>query len=150
MGRYTTTAILLAAAPRPAQANIWPCYNFSCMAIPWVVLFTLVFLATSSCFYAHGVCSCTTQDDHPKSQRGCRVLVQACAFINAIAAIIFTAIFGLLMMATGWWQQPVACVFFALAALAAVLGSLGADRRCKKGAAEDADEPPVVAPKEPV
>ena len=149
MGRYTTTAILLAAAPRPAQANIWPCYNFSCMAIPWVVLFTLVFLATSSCFYAHGVCSCTTQDDHPKSQRGCRVLVQACAFINAIAAIIFTAIFGLLMMATGWWQQPVACLFFALAALAAVLGSLGADRRCKKGA-EDADEPPVVAPKEPV
>ena len=99
MGRYAT-ALLLAAAPRPAQANIWPCYNFSCMAIPWVVLFTLVFLATSSCFYAHGVCSCTTQDDHPKSQRGCRVCVQVCAFINAIAAIIFTAIFGLLMMAT--------------------------------------------------
>ena len=43
-----------------------------------------------------------------------------------------------------------ACVFFALAAVAAVLGSLGADRRCKKGAADDADEPPVVAPKEPV
>ena len=71
--------------------------------------------------------------------------VQACAFINAIAAIIFTAIFGLLMMATGWWQQPVACVFFALAALAATLGSVGADRRCKKGAADDADEPPVVS-----
>ena len=151
MGRYTTTAILLAAAPRPAQAvPFWYCWDSDCLIILPMIIITLVLLGTSSCCFAHGVCSCTTQDEDPKSQRSHRVCVQACAFINAIAAIIFTAIFGLLMMATGWWQQPVACLFFALAAVAAVLGSLGADRRCKKGAADDADEPPVVAPKEPV
>ena len=152
MGRSATTAILLAAAPRPAQAvwNCWPFWPNGPCTEYFLVVGTLVLLATSSCYFAHGCCSCTTQDAAPSSQRGCRVCVQACAFINAIAAIIFTAIFGLLMMATGWWQQPVACLFFALAAVAAVLGSLGADRRCKKGAADDADEPPVVAPKEPV
>ena len=149
MGRHTTTAILFAAAPRPAQAYLWPCYDFSCLAVPWMVLFTLVFLATSSCFFAHGVCSCKTQDDDPKSRRGCRICVQVCAFTNAIAAIIFTAIFGLLMMATGWWQQPVACLFFALAALAAVIGSFGAQRRCDAGG-PDAEEPPTVGAKEPV
>ena len=76
--------------------------------------------------------------------------VQACACTNAVVAIIWTALFGLWLMGTGDWRYPVACLFFALAALAAVVGSFGADRRCKKGAADDADEPPVVAPKEPV
>ena len=70
--------------------------------------------------------------------------VQACACTNAVVAIIWTALFGLWLMGTGDWRYPVACLFFALAALAAVLGSFGADRRCKKGA-EDADEPPVVS-----
>ena len=51
-----------------------------------------------------------------------------------------------LLSTSDLWRKR---VLFALAALAAVLGSVGADRRCKKGA-EDADEPPVVAPKEPV
>ena len=151
MGRYAT-AILLATAPRPAQA-VWNCFPF------WqggpctehlLIVGTLVLLATSSCYFAHGCCSCTTQDAAPSSQRGCRVCVQACAMVNAVVAIIWTALFGLLLMGTGDWRYPVACLFFALAAVAAVLGSFGADRRCKKGAADDADEPPVVAPKEPV
>ena len=151
MGRYATTAILLAAAPRPAQAvPFWQLRESSRITIFLFIIVTLVLLGTASCYFAHGVCSCATQDADPDSQRRHRVCVQACACVNAVLAIIFTAIFGLLMMATGWWQQPVACVFFALAALAAVLGSVGADRRCKKGAADDADEPPVVAPKEPV
>ena len=153
MGRYTTTAILLAAAPRPAQA-VWPsCWPFwpNGPCTEWVLTVgTLVLLATSSCYFAHGCCSCTTQDAAPSSQRGCRVCVQACAMVNAVVAIIWTALFGLLLMGTGDWRYPVACLFFALAAVAAVLGSFGADRRCKKGAADDADEPPVVAPKEPV
>ena len=151
MGRYAT-ALLLAAAPRPAQAvwNCWPFWQGGPCTEYLLIVGTLVLLATSSCYFAHGCCSCTTQDADPKSQRGCRVCVQACAFINAVVAIIFTAIFGLLLMGTGDWRYPVACLFFALAALAAVLGSFGADRRCKKGAADDADEPPVVAPKEPV
>ena len=148
MGRSATTAILLAAAPRPAQAiSFWHCWDFDCLIILPMVLITLLLLGTSSCYFAHGCCSCATQDADPKSQRRHRVCVQSCACTNAVLAIVWTAIFGLLMMATGWWQQPVACLFFALAA---VLGSLGADRRCKKGAADDADEPPVVAPKEPV
>ena len=131
MGRYTT-AILLAAAPRPAQANpFWTCYNFNCLLIPPVIIITLFFLGTSSCVYAHGHCSCP----------------QYCAFLNAIAAILWTALFGLAMM--GWLDQPGAWLFFALAALAATLSSVGADRRCAKGAGDDADEPPVVAPKEP-
>ena len=151
MGRYAT-ALLLAAAPRPARA-VWNCFPF------WqggpctehlLIVGTLVLLATSSCYFAHGCCSCTTQDAAPSSQRGCRVCVQACAMVNAVVAIIWTALFGLLLMGTGDWRYPVACLFFALAAVAAVLGSFGADRRCKKGAADDADEPPVVAPKEPV
>jgi hypothetical protein len=115
-----------------------------------LIVGTLVLLATSSCYFAHGCCSCTTQDAAPSSQRGCRVCVQACAFINAVVAIIFTAIFGLLLMGTGDWRYPVACLFFALASLAAVLASFGAQRRCDAGGPPDADEPPVVAPKEPV
>ena len=145
MGRYTTTAILLAAAPRPAQAvPFWYCWDSDCLIILPMIIITLVLLGTSSCCFAHGVCSCKTQDDHPKSRRGCRVCVQACACVNAVLAIIFTAIFGLLMMATGWWQQPVACLFFVLAAVAAVLGSFGAQRRCDAGG-PDAEEPPVVS-----
>ena len=147
MGRYATTAILLAAAPRPARA-VWPsCWPFwpggPCTEY-FLVVGTLVLLGTSSCYFAHGCCSCTTQDAAPSSQRGCRVCVQACAMVNAVVAIIWTALFGLWLMGTGDWRYPVACLFFALAALAAVLGSFGADRRCKKGA-EDADEPPVVS-----
>ena len=152
MGRYATTAILLAAAPRPAQAvwpSCWPFWRGGPCTEYLLTVGTLVLLGTSSCYFAHGCCSCTTQDNDPKSRRGCRVLVQVCAFINAIAAIIFTAIFGLLMMATGWWQQPVACLFFALAALAAVLASVGAQRRCDAGG-PDAEEPPTVGAKEPV
>ena len=76
--------------------------------------------------------------------------VQACAMVNAVVAIIWTALFGLWLMGTGDWRYPVASLFFALAAVAAVLASFGAQRRCDAGATEDADEPPVVAPKEPV
>ena len=152
MGRYATTAILLAAAPRPAQAiSFWTCYNFGCLLIPPMIIITLFFLGTSSCYFAHGVCSCATQDADPKSQRRHRVCVQACACTNAVLAIVWTAIFGLAMAGNPWWQYSWgAWLFFALAALAAVLGSVGAERRCNKGAADDADEPPVVAPKESV
>ena len=76
--------------------------------------------------------------------------VQACAMVNAVVAIIWTALFGLWLMGTGDWVYPVACLFFALAVLATVLGSFGAQRRCDAGGPPDADEPPVVAPKEPV
>ena len=75
--------------------------------------------------------------------------VQACALVNAVVAIIWTALFGLWMMGTGDWVYPVACLFFALAALAAVLASVGAQRQTDAGG-PDAEEPPVVAPKEPV
>jgi len=151
MGRYAT-ALLLAAAPRPARAawNCWPFWQGGPCTEYLLIVGTVVILATSSCYFAHGCCSCTTQDAAPSSQRGCRICVQACAMVNAVVAIIWTALFGLWLMGTGDWRYPVACVFFALAALAAVLGSVGADRRCKKGAADDADEPPVVAPKESV
>ena len=40
--------------------------------------------------------------------------------------------------------------FFALAALAAVLASVGAQRRCDAGGPDAEEAPPVVAPKEPV
>ena len=151
MGRYTTTAILLAAAPRPAQAiSFWHCWDFDCLIILPMILITLVLLGASSCYFAHGVCSCATQDADPKSQRRHRVCVQSCACTNAVLAIVWTAIFGLAMAGNPWWQYSWgAWLFFALAALAAVLASVGAQRRCDKGA-EDADEPPVVAPKEPV
>ena len=146
MGRYAT-ALLLAAAPRPARA-VWNCFPFwqggPCTEI-LLIVGTLVLLGTSSCYFAHGCCSCATQDQDPKSQRRHRGCVQTCACTNAVVAIVFTAIFGLWLMGTGDWAYPVACLFFALAALAAVLGSFGADRRCKKGAADDADEPPVVS-----
>ena len=154
MGRYAT-ALLLAAAPRPAQAiPFWylscPSWaDFDCLIILPMIIITLVLLGTSSCYFAHGCCSCTTQDAAPSSQRGCRVCVQACAMVNAVVAIIWTALFGLWLMGTGDWIYPVACLFFALAALAAVIGSFGAQRRCDAGG-PDADEPPVVAPKEPV
>ena len=151
MGRYTTTAILLAAAPRPAQAiSFWHCWDFDCLIILPMILITLVLLGTSSCYFAHGCCSCATQDADPKSQRRHRVCVQSCACTNAVLAIVWTAIFGLLMAGNPWWQYSWgAWLFFALAVLAASLGSVGAQRRCDKGA-EDADEPPVVAPKESV
>ena len=151
MGRYTTTAILLAAAPRPAQAvPFWYCWDFDCLIILPMIIITLVLLGTSSCCFAHGVCSCATQDDDPKSQRRHRGCVQTCACTNAVVAIIWTALFGLWLMGTGDWVYPVACLFFALAVLAAVLASFGAQRRCDAGGPPDADEPPVVAPKEPV
>ena len=70
--------------------------------------------------------------------------VQTCACTNAVVAIIFTAIFGLWLMGTGDWRYPVACLFFALAVLAAVLASVGAQRRCDAGG-PDAEEPPVVS-----
>ena len=150
MGRYAT-ALLLAAAPRPAQAiPFWYCWDFDCLIILPMIIITLVLLGTSSCCFAHGVCSCVTQDEDPKSQRSHRVCVQACACTNAVLAIVWTAIFGLAMAGNYWWRGSWgAWLFFALAALAGVLASVGAQRRCDKGA-EDADEPPVVAPKEPV
>ena len=151
MGRYATTAILLAAAPRPAQAiPFWYCWDFDCLIILPMIIITLVLLGTSSCCFAHGVCSCTTQDEDPKSQRSHRVCVQACACTNAVLAIVWTALFGLAMAGNAWWRGSWgAWLFFALAALAAVLASVGAQRRCDAGG-PDADEPPVVAPKEPV
>ena len=152
MGRYTTTAILLAAAPRPAQAvPFWYCWDSDCLIILPMIIITLVLLGTSSCCFAHGVCSCTTQDEDPKSQRSHRVCVQACACTNAVLAIVWTAIFGLAMAGNYWWRGSWgAWLFFALAALAAVLASVGAQRRCDAGGPPDADEPPVVAAKEPV
>ena len=155
MGRYAT-ALLLAAAPRPAQAiPFWylscPSWaDFDCLIILPMIIITLVLLGTSSCCFAHGVCSCTTQDEDPKSQRRHRVCVQACACTNAVLAIVWTATFGLAMAGNAWWRGSWgAWLFFALAALAAVLASVGAQRRCDAGG-PDADEPPVVAPKEPV
>ena len=142
MGRYTTTAILLAAAPRPAQAFA---AVFWSMASPLFIIITLVLLGTSSCYFAHGCCSCATQDDDPKSQRRHRVCVQACACTNAVLAIVWTALFGLAMAGNAWWRGSWgAWLFFALAALAAVLASVGAQRRCDAGG-PDADEPPVVS-----
>ena len=73
-----------------------------------------------------------------------RVCVQSCACVNAVVAIVWTALFGLWLMGTGDWRYPVACLFFALAVLAAVLASFGAQRRCDAGG-PDADEPPVVS-----
>ena len=146
MGRYAT-ALLLAAAPRPAQAFA---AVFWSMASPLFIIITLVLLGTSSCYFAHGVCSCATQDEDPKSQRSHRSCVQACACTNAVLAIVWTALFGLAMAGNAWWRGSWgAWLFFALAALAAVLASVGAQRRCDAGG-PDAEEPPVVAPKEPV
>ena len=152
MGRYAT-ALLLAAAPRPARA-VWNCYPFwqggPCTEI-LLIVGTLVLLGTSSCYFAHGVCSCATQDEDPDSQRRHRGCVQACACTNAVLAIVWTALFGLAMAANAWWRGSWgAWLFFALAALAAVLASVGAQRRCDAGGPPDADEPPVVAAKEPV
>ena len=149
MGRYTTTAILLAAAPRPAQAvPFWYCWDSDCLIILPMIIITLVLLGTSSCYFAHGSCSCATQDEDPKSQRSHRSCVQACACTNAVLAIVWTALFGLVMAGNAWFFWG-AWLFFALAALAAVLASVGAQRRCDKGA-EDAEEPPTVGAKEPV
>ena len=146
MGRYTTTAILLAAAPRPAQAvPFWHCWDFDCTHILPFIIITLVLLGTSSCYFAHGVCSCATQDAAPSSQRRHRSCVQTCACTNAVLAIVWTALFGLAMAGNAWWRRSWgAWLFFALAALAAVLGSFGAQRRCDAGG-PDADEPPVVS-----
>ena len=109
-----------------------------------------VLLGASSCYFAHGVCSCATQDADPKSQRRHRVCVQSCACTNAVLAIVWTAIFGLAMAGNPWWQYSWgAWLFFTLAALAAVLGSVGAQRRCDAGG-PDAEEPPTVGAKEPV
>jgi hypothetical protein len=142
MGRYTTTAILLAAAPRPAQAFA---AVFWSMASPLFIIITLVLLGTSSCYFAHGVCSCATQDADPDSQRRHRGCVQACACTNAVLAIVWTALFGLAMAGNAWWRGSWgAWLFFALAALAAVIGSVGAQRRCDAGG-PDAEEPPVVS-----
>jgi hypothetical protein len=142
MGRYTTTAILLAAAPRPAQAFA---AVFWSMASPLFIIITLVLLGTSSCYFAHGSCSCATQDEDPKSQRSHRSCVQACACTNAVLAIVWTALFGLAMAGNAWWRGSWgAWLFFALAALAAVIGSVGAQRRCDAGG-PDAEEPPVVS-----
>ena len=150
MGRYAT-ALLLAAAPRPAQAiSFWHCWDFDCLIILPMILITLLLLGTSSCYFAHGCCSCATQDADPKSQRRHRVCVQSCACTNAMLAIVWTAIFGLLMAGNPWWQYSWgAWLFFALAALAATLGSVGAQRRCDAGG-PDAEEPPTVGAKEPV
>ena len=146
MGRYATAAILLAAAPRPAQAiPFWYCWDSDCLIILPMIIITLVLLGTSSCCFAHGVCSCATQDAAPSSQRGCRVFVQACACTNAVVAIVWTAIFGLAMAGNYWWRGSWgAWLFFVLAALAAVLASVGAQRRCDAGG-PDAEEPPVVS-----
>ena len=146
MGRYTTTAILLAAAPRPAQAvPFWYCWDSDCLIILPMIIITLVLLGTSSCYFAHGSCSCATQDEDPKSQRSHRSCVQACACTNAVLAIVWTALFGLAMAGNAWWRGSWgAWLFFALAALAAVIGSVGAQRRCDAGG-PDAEEPPVVS-----
>ena len=140
MGRYATTAILLAAAPRPAQAvPFWQLRESSRITIFLFIIVTLVLLGTASCYFAHGVCSCATQDKDPKSQRRHQGCVQTCACTNAVVAIVWTALFGLAMAGNPWWRGSWgAWLFFALAALAAALGSVGADRRCAKGA-EDAD-----------